>query len=109
IRVVADKAAENGILLKGDEQLERSHQLNSIILDKTATITKGKPEVTDFIGDQETLPLLASAEKGSEHPLGEAIVAYATEQNVNLVDVDDFEAIPGHGIRSIISDKQVLV
>src|SRR5699024_12497688 len=63
----------------------------------------------DFIGDQETLQLLASAEKGSEQPLAEAIVAYATEQNVNLVDVDDFEAIPGHGIRSIISDKQVLV
>src|SRR5699024_9842989 len=94
---------------KGGEHLERTHQLNAIILDKTGTITKGKPEVTDFIGDQETLQLLASAEKGSEHPLAEAIVAYATEQNVNLVDVDDFEAIPGHGIRSIISDKQVLV
>ncbi|HLR22945.1 MAG TPA: heavy metal translocating P-type ATPase [Pseudogracilibacillus sp.] len=109
IMVGTGKAAENGILFKGGEHLERTHQLNAIILDKTGTITKGKPEVTDFIGDQETLQLLASAEKGSEHPLAEAIVAYATEQNVNLVDVDDFEAIPGHGIRSIISDKQVLV
>src|SRR5699024_12242036 len=78
---ISGKAAENGILFKGGEHLERTHQLNAIILDKTGTITKGKPEVTDFIGDQETLQLLASAEKGSEHPLAEAIVAYATEQN----------------------------
>lgn len=109
IMVGTGKAAENGILFKGGEHLERTHQLNAIILDKTGTITKGKPEVTDFTGDQETLQLLASAEKGSEHPLAEAIVAYATEQDVKLVDVDDFEAIPGHGIRSMILDKQVLV
>jgi len=109
IMVGTGKAAENGILFKGGEHLERTHQLNAIILDKTGTITKGKPEVTDFTGDPETLQLLASAEKGSEHPLAEAIVAYATEQDVKLVDVDDFEAIPGHGIRAVISGQHVLV
>src|SRR5699024_12187803 len=64
IMVGTGKAAENGILFKGGEHLERTHQLNAIILDKTGTITKGKPEVTDFTGDPETLQLLASAEKG---------------------------------------------
>src|SRR5699024_9117849 len=71
---------ENGILFRGCEYWERTHQLNSIIFDKSGTITKGKPEVTQFTGDDQTLQLLASAEKGSEHPLAEAIVAYATEK-----------------------------
>src|SRR5699024_6894697 len=103
------KAAENGILFKGGEHLERTHQLNAIILDKTGTVTKGKPEVTNFTGDQETLQLLASAEKGSQHPLAEAIVAYATEQDVKPVDVEDYEAISGHGIRAVIYGQHVLV
>ncbi|MEN1968010.1 heavy metal translocating P-type ATPase [Lentibacillus sp. N15] len=109
IMVGTGKAAENGILFKGGEHLERTHQLNAIILDKTGTITKGKPEVTDFTGDNETLQLLASAEKGSEHPLAEAIVAYATERDIELVDIDDFEAIPGHGIKAKIFGKFILV
>ena len=109
IMVGTGKAAENGILFKGGEHLERTHQLNAIILDKTGTITKGKPEVTDFTGDDQTLQLLASAEKGSEHPLADAIVAYATEKDIALVDADDFKAIPGHGISAQISGKQVLV
>ncbi|MGY0693942.1 heavy metal translocating P-type ATPase [Virgibacillus sp. FSP13] len=109
IMVGTGKAAENGILFKGGEHLERTHQLNAIIFDKTGTITKGKPEVTDFTGDAETLQLLASAEKGSEHPLAEAIVAYATEKNLTLVDTDDFEAIPGRGIRAVISSNEVFV
>ncbi|SES02862.1 Cu+-exporting ATPase [Gracilibacillus ureilyticus] len=109
IMVGTGKAAENGILFKGGEHLERTHALNAIVLDKTGTITKGKPEVTDFTGDEETLQLLASAEKGSEHPLAEAIVAYATEKNIELVDVDDFTAIPGHGIEVTISNKHILV
>ncbi|MDI4707211.1 HAD family hydrolase, partial [Pseudoalteromonas shioyasakiensis] len=103
------RAAESGILFKGGEHLERTHQLNAIVLDKTGTITKGKPEVTDFTGDEETLQLLASAEKGSEHPLAGAIVAYATEKNMDFVEVDEFDAIPGHGIEAKISGKQVLV
>ncbi|MEW9676807.1 heavy metal translocating P-type ATPase [Lentibacillus sp. L22] len=109
IMVGTGKAAENGILFKGGEHLERTHQLNAIVLDKTGTITKGKPEVTDFTGDEEALQLLASAEKGSEHPLAEAIVAYATENNIDLLDVDDFTAIPGHGIEAKISGKQIFV
>jgi len=80
-----------------------------VIMDKTGTITKGKPEVTDFTGDAETLKLLATAERGSEHPLAEAIVAYAAEQDIELGEVDDFEAIPGHGIEAVIEGRKVLV
>ncbi|WP_186577934.1 heavy metal translocating P-type ATPase [Aquibacillus kalidii] len=109
IMVGTGKAAESGILFKGGEHLERTHELNAIVLDKTGTITKGKPEVTNFTGDEETLQLLASAEKGSEHPLAEAIVAYATEKSIDLVEVDDFTAIPGHGIEVTISDHHILV
>src|SRR5699024_1171956 len=109
IMVGTGKAAENGILFKGGEHLERTHELDAIVLDKTGTITKGKPEVTNFTGDEETLQLLASAEKGSEHPLAEAIVAYATERDIDLGEVDNFNAIPGHGIEAAISGNQILV
>ena len=109
IMVGTGKAAENGILFKGGEHLERTHALNAIVLDKTGTITKGKPEVTNFTGDAETLQLLASAEKGSEHPLAEAILAYATEKDIDLVEVDNFNAIPGHGIEVTISGNNILV
>ncbi|SFA84267.1 Cu+-exporting ATPase [Lentibacillus halodurans] len=109
IMVGTGKSAETGILFKGGEHLERTHQLDAVILDKTGTITKGKPEVTDFNGDSETLKLLASAEKGSEHPLAEAIVAYTTEQDITATDADSFEAIPGRGIKATISGKQVLI
>ncbi|WP_370457708.1 MULTISPECIES: heavy metal translocating P-type ATPase [Virgibacillus] len=109
IMVGTGKAAESGILFKGGEHLEKTHQLEAIVLDKTGTITKGKPEVTNFTGDEETLQLLASAEKGSEHPLAEAIVAYATEHDVDFVEVKEFDAIPGHGIEVKISGKHVLV
>jgi len=109
IMVGTGKAAETGILFKGGEHLERTHQLNAVILDKTGTITQGKPEVTNFTGDDETLQLLASAEKGSEHPLAEAIVAHATENEIELLDTDEFEAIPGHGIRATISGKEIFV
>ncbi|WP_163539584.1 heavy metal translocating P-type ATPase [Gracilibacillus sp. YIM 98692] len=109
IMVGTGKAAESGILFKGGEHLEGTNQLEAIVLDKTGTITKGKPEVTDFSGDEETLQLLASAERGSEHPLAEAIVTYATEQDIDFVDVDDFSAIPGHGIKATIAGKHILV
>lgn len=109
IMVGTGKSAETGILFKGGEHLEQTHKLNAIILDKTGTITKGKPEVTDFTGDAETLQLLASAEKGSEHPLAEAIVAYVTEKDIEMIDPDDFKAIPGHGIKAEISGKEILV
>lgn len=109
IMVGTGKAAETGILFKGGEHLERTHKLDAIILDKTGTITQGKPVVTDFTGDEKTLQLLASAEKGSEHPLAEAIVAHAVEKELPFTDVDDFEAIPGHGIRAAISEQDILV
>nr|WP_263314844.1 heavy metal translocating P-type ATPase [Mammaliicoccus sp. Marseille-Q6498] len=109
IMVGTGKAAESGILFKSGEHLERTHQLNAIVLDKTGTITKGKPEVTDFTGDKETLQLLASAEKGSEHPLAEAIVAFATEKDVTMNAVDDFNAIPGQGIQASINQNEILV
>ncbi|MFC4389159.1 heavy metal translocating P-type ATPase [Gracilibacillus marinus] len=109
IMVGTGKAAENGILFKGGEHLEKTHQLEAIVLDKTGTITKGKPEVTNFTGDSEALQYLASAEKGSEHPLAEAIVTYATEQAIEWKNVDTFEAIPGHGIKATINHNNVLV
>ena len=109
IMVGSGRAAESGILFKGGEHLERTHQLNAIVLDKTGTITKGKPEVTHFTADEETLSLLASAEKGSEHPLADAIVAYATENSVPLVETEEFRAIPGHGIEAVIGGKTILV
>ncbi|WP_067730745.1 heavy metal translocating P-type ATPase [Oceanobacillus damuensis] len=109
IMVGTGRAAENGILFKGGEHLERTHALDAIVLDKTGTITKGKPEVTDFTGDNETLELLASAEKGSEHPLAEAIVAYATEKEIELADVEAFTAIPGHGIKATILGNRIIV
>jgi len=108
IMVGTGRAAESGILFKGGEHLERTHELNAIVLDKTGTITKGKPEVTNFTGDEETLHLLASAEKGSEHPLAEAIVAYAAEQDIALTDAEEFQSIPGHGIAAVIAGKEVL-
>lgn len=109
IMVGTGRAAETGILFKGGEHLERAHELDAIILDKTGTITKGKPEVTNFSGDEETLQLLASAEKGSEHPLAEAIVTYAEEKEILLLETDDFEAIPGHGIKATIDGREILV
>lgn len=109
IMVGTGKAAETGILFKGGEHLERTHKLDTIVFDKTGTITKGKPEVTDFTGNLSVLQLLASAEKGSEHPLAEAIVAYATEKEIEFLDVESFEAIPGHGVKALIADHTVLV
>jgi len=109
IMVGTGKAAENGILFKGGEHLERTHELTTIVLDKTGTITKGKPEVTDFTGNDDVLQLLASAENSSEHPLADAIVTYAKEKNISLLNVDDFSAIPGHGIQATIDNHHILV
>ncbi|WP_430791161.1 heavy metal translocating P-type ATPase [Virgibacillus flavescens] len=109
IMVGTGKAAENGILFKGGEHLERTHKLDAIVLDKTGTITKGMPEVTDFTGDEEALLLLASAEKGSEHPLAEAVVTYAQEKKLQLIESKRFTAVPGHGIKALIGEDDVLV
>jgi Cu+-exporting ATPase len=108
------KGAENGILIRGAEALETAHQLNTIVLDKTGTLTKGEPSVTDIIASEkftkkEILTFAASAEKGSEHPLGEAIVKKAREEDLNLLGSKDFEAIAGHGIEATLDSKRMLL
>jgi Cu+-exporting ATPase len=113
IMVGTGKGAENGILIRGAEALETAHQLNTIVLDKTGTLTKGEPSVTELIGSEkfsqkELLAFAASAEKGSEHPLGEAIVRKAKEENLNLLDPKDFQAIAGQGIEATVDSKRVL-
>lgn len=114
IMVGTGKGAENGVLIKGGESLETAHKIETIVFDKTGTITEGKPKVTDIIvkdeiTEEEILILAASAEKGSEHPLGEAIVKAAQEINIELKKVDNFKAIPGHGIEVSIDNKLVLL
>ncbi|MDF2654576.1 MAG: copper-translocating P-type ATPase [Bacillota bacterium] len=114
IMVGTGKGAEYGILIKGGEALETTHKINTIVFDKTGTITEGKPEVTDIItadGIQRTelLQLAASAEKGSEHPLGEAIVNKAEAEGLEFLKVSEFAAIPGHGIEVVIAEKKLLL
>ena len=113
IMVGTGKGAENGILIKSGEALELAHKVNTVIFDKTGTITEGKPTVTDIItnniDERYLLQLAASAEKGSEHPLGEAIVKYGEEKNIELKNVERFKAIPGHGIEVIIDEKLILL
>lgn len=114
IMVGTGKGAENGILIKGGEALESTHKVNTIIFDKTGTITEGRPKVTDIvlsegIDEQYFVKIAASAEKGSEHPLGEAIVKCGEERNIGLLEVNDFKAIPGHGIEVSIDNKKVLL
>jgi len=114
IMVGTGKGAENGILIKGGESLETAHKLNAVVFDKTGTLTKGEPEVTDIISaknfaDAEVLKYTASAEKGSEHPLGEAIIRKAADQRIELSDPKDFNAIPGHGIEAKIDGKEILL
>jgi Cu+-exporting ATPase len=114
IMVGTGKGAEHGILIRGGEALETAHKLNAIVLDKTGTITSGEPVVTDIVTvegyhSEEILRLAASAEKGSEHPLGEAIVNKAMENKLDLKTPADFNAIPGHGIRAVIDGKKMLL
>ena len=114
IMVGTGKGAENGILIKGGEALESTHKINTIVFDKTGTITEGKPVVTDIITDgdinkDELLKIAASAEKGSEHPLGEAIVKEGEKKNLGLYNIDKFVAIPGHGIEVEIESKGILL
>ena len=113
IMVGTGKGAENGVLIKGGEALETAHTINTVVFDKTGTITEGKPVVTDIfaagISDDELLAIAASAEKGSEHPLGEAIVKSAEEKNLQFKTIDKFNAIPGHGIEVQIDSKDILL
>ncbi len=114
IMVGTGKGAENGILIRSGEALETTCKLNTIIMDKTGTLTKGAPSVTDIVEynnfkQDEILHYAASAEKGSEHLLGEAIINKAKERNIPLIDPDNFKAIPGHGIEAIINGKLLLM
>ncbi len=114
IMVGTGKGAENGILIKGGESLETAHKIKTIIFDKTGTLTKGEPKLTDVLthntfSEEEVLQLVASAEKGSEHPLGEAIIKGANERRIPLTDPDHFEAIPGHGIQAKVQGRKVLI
>jgi Cu+-exporting ATPase len=112
IMVATGKGAENGILIKSGEALETAHKAEVVVLDKTGTITMGKPAVTDIlcadgVSQQEMLALTASAEQGSEHPLGQAIVRGAVEKGLALAPVAEFEAIPGQGIRARVGERQI--
>lgn len=114
IMVGTGKGAENGILIKGAEHLENAHRLTTIVLDKTGTITKGQPEVTDVISlaglaDHDVLLLAASVEKKSEHPLAQAIVKRGQELGLLLEEPEEFSAIPGHGIKASMNGKAILV
>ncbi|NLM73115.1 MAG: copper-translocating P-type ATPase [Clostridiaceae bacterium] len=114
IMVGTGKGAEHGILIKGGEALETAHKIQTVVLDKTGTITEGKPVVTDILTTEgidktELLRFSASAEKGSEHPLGEAIVNMAEQENLDLTKADSFEAIPGKGIEVVIQGKKILL
>lgn len=109
IMVGTGKAAEHGILFKGGSYIEHTHNINTIVLDKTGTITKGTPEVTDFTGSNTTLHLLASAEQGSEHPLAEAIVTYAQQHEITLSQPETFEALPGKGIVATVDNHTILI
>lgn len=114
IMVGTGKGAEHGILIKGGEHLENAQKINTVVLDKTGTITKGQPEVTDIISlgalsEQALLQLAASTEKGSEHPLGQAIVHKAKEQQLTVSDPEYFQAIPGQGVEVTIRGQQILL
>ncbi|MCI6737663.1 MAG: heavy metal translocating P-type ATPase [Intestinibacter sp.] len=112
IMVGTGKGAENGILIKSSVALELAHKVNTVIFDKTGTITEGKPKVTDIITfldntEDYIVKLAASAEKGSEHPLGEAIVRYSEENKIDLLNVDKFNSVTGKGINAVIDGKNI--
>lgn len=115
VMVGTGKGAENGILIKGAESLELAYQIETIVLDKTGTITEGKPTVTDFVpnvgsaNELRLLKLAASVEHNSEHPLAEAVVRYAQAQEVNLDDVQEFEAVAGSGVQGTVSNRLVQI
>jgi len=115
VMVGTGKGANMGILFKSSGALERAGGLTTIILDKTGTITRGQPAVTDIIVDgcdgseRDFLKLVASAERGSEHPLGEAVVEAASDQGILLDEPDGFKAIAGHGIVASVGEREVIV
>ncbi len=114
IMVGTGKGAENGILIKGGEALERAHKLDTIVFDKTGTLTEGTPKLTDLLAapgheEKDVLFIAATAEKGSEHPLGEAIVKGAEERGVSLGKAGSFRSIPGKGVEAYLEEKRILL
>jgi Cu+-exporting ATPase len=114
IMVGTGKGAENGVLIKGGEALERAHKLDTIVFDKTGTLTEGTPKLTDIFAvsgreENEVLFIAATAEKGSEHPLGEAIVRSADERKISLAEAKNFRSIPGKGIEAYLEDQKILL
>ena len=121
IMVGTGKGAENGVLIRDGGALETAHKLDTVVLDKTGTITEGKPRVTDVmlfgwhgvdgghgLDNDELLRLVAGAERGSEHPLAEAILAAAAERGLDVPAASGFEAIAGHGIRAVVDGHMVV-
>ena len=116
IMVGTGRGAENGVLIRGGEALEKAHAIDTVLLDKTGTITEGRPALTDLVLDagagmseDDLLRIVASLERGSEHPLGEAIVRGAEQRGIPLSRSTGFEAIAGHGIRGQVDGREVLV
>ena len=114
IMVGTGKGAEEGILIKGGAALEATHRVQTVVLDKTGTVTEGRPVVTDVsladgLDENALLQLAASAEKGSEHPLGDAIVQSAEHRGLSLLALEKFQAIPGQGIEARIGGKALLL
>ncbi|HSB69456.1 MAG TPA: heavy metal translocating P-type ATPase [Candidatus Methylomirabilis sp.] len=124
IMVGTGKGAEHGILIRSGESLETAHKIRTIVFDKTGTLTKGEPEVTDVVPSAERratsretggarrealLQLAASLERGSEHPLGDAIIARAKAEGLALSKVEGFEAVPGHGVRGTVDGRTALL
>ncbi len=114
IMVGTGKGAEYGVLIRGGEALEGAHKVNTIVLDKTGTLTRGKPAVTDVVtanglGEDDLVRLVASAERGSEHPLGEAIVLRANELGLSLPAATGFQSLAGHGITATVEGRNLLV
>jgi len=114
IMIGAAKGAQNGILIKNGEYLEKAHKLQSVVFDKTGTLTVGAPSLTDVIAlpeftESQVLRYAAIAEVGSEHPLGEAIVRGAKEQGMTIDNAEEFQAIPGHGVKAVFKQQQILL
>ncbi|MEH2173865.1 heavy metal translocating P-type ATPase [Nostoc sp.] len=117
VMVGTGKGAENGILIKGADSLELAHKIQTIVLDKTGTLTQGKPTVTDFVtvngtangNEIQLLQLAATVERNSEHPLAEAVVKYAQSQEVSLIDAKNFVANAGSGVQAVVSNQLVQI
>jgi Cu+-exporting ATPase len=114
LMVGTGKGAENGVLFKGGEDLEMAHNVRTLVFDKTGTLTKGEPSVTDIVptskmSENEILRLAAIAEKGSEHPLGEAIVRAAIDRRIPIEETESFEAVPGKGVSATIARRKLLL